>query len=857
MLSRLRSFLTALTRRERFEDGLDAEVRFHLESYTEDLTRSGVPKAEAARRARVHFGCIESMKDDCRHARGLRLTDELRQDVRYAIRGLRRSALFASIAIASLALGIGANTAIFSFVDAILLQRLPVDEPERLVTFAQTHRGERTGVVWPLRTIDALDEGTPAFAGVFGWFSRPINLSTGDDGRWINGELVTGRYYSTLRVAPAAGRLLNDDDVRNAIADPVCVISYGLWQRAFGGDPGAIGETVLLNGYGYRVLGVTARGFHGAELNRRFDVGVPATRIGDFLPAFGGASGVERMNTMSWLVPMARLGTGVARVEAERQARLALQQIDPERQDQLRLEDGTQGFNTIRPEFGQPVLVSMSVVGLVLLAACANLSNLLLARAQARSHELGLRRSLGASRARLVRQLLVETSVLAIAGGLGGVALSTWIRDTLLALLNAGRPAASTVQVTADVQVLAFAALLTCATAILCAAAPAWQATRPDLAAGLKREPAASASGSRTVLPRALIVAQVAVCLVVVFGAGLLTQTLRTLSTVDLGFNPDKVIALLPGVTTASLATNPPHGAMSFTMGIEVPGYIPARVRGDTVVSFNFISSRYFETLGQPVIRGRDFDERDGRGRPLVAIVNETFVEHFFDGRDPVGRRFRHGTEEVAIVGMVADSRDQAIRTGPADTVYMPVKQGPPSAMTLLARAGDDPERAVPSLLAMVGSIDRRMPVISVHTLDVDVESGISSERMLGYLSTLFAALTLLLAGIGLYGLLASAVVRRRREIGLRIALGARSRDVAVLFGRESAALVFAGVTVGALLAFACARILRGVLFGVAPNDPLTMVASVSVLTVVALLATAMPLRRAVRVDPMVALRSE
>ena len=827
---------------------------------------------------------IESTKDGCRHARGLRLADELRLDVRYALRGLRRSPLFAWIAVASLALGIGANTAIFSFVDAILLQRLPVDEPERLVTFAQTHRGERTGVVWPLRTIDALDEGTPAFAGVFGWFSRPINLSTGDDGRWVNGELVTGRYYSTLRVAPAVGRLLNDDDVRNAIADPVCVIGYGLWQRAFGGDPGAIGRTVLLNGHGYRVLGVTAPGFHGAELHRRFDIGVPATRIGDFMPAFGGASGLERMNTVSWLVPMGRLGTGVARVEAERQARLALQEIDPQRQGRLRLEDGTQGFNTMRPEFGRPVLVSMGVVGLVLLAACANLSNLLLARAQARSHELGLRRSLGASRARLVRQLLVETSVLAIAGGLGGVALSTWIRDTLLALLNAGRPAASTVQVTADVQVLAFAALLTCATAILCAAAPAWQATRPDLVAGLKREPAASASGSRTVLPRALIVAQVAVCLVVVFGAGLLTQTLRTLSTVDLGFNPDKVIALrvdpaasgrsgarlsgffdemleraraLPGVTTASLATNPPHGAMSFTMGIEVPGYVPAPVRGDTIVSFNFISSRYFETLGQPVTRGRDFDERDGRGSPLVAIVNEKFVEHFFDGRDPVGRRFRQGTEEVAIVGVVADSRDQAIRTGPADTVYMHAGQGPPSAMTLLARAGGAPDRAVPSLLAMVGSIDRRMPVISVHTLDVDVETGISSERMLGYLSTLFAALTLLLSGIGLYGLLASAVVRRRREIGLRIALGARSRDVAVLFGRESAALVFAGVTVGALLAFACARILRGVLFGVAPTDPLTMVASVSVLTVVALLATAMPLRRAVRVDPMVALRSE
>lgn len=814
----------------------------------------------------------------------MQLADDLRQDVRYALRGLRRSPLFAWIAIASLALGIGANTAIFSFVDAILIQRLPVPEPDRLVTFSQTHRGERTGVVWPLRTIDVLDEGIPAFAGVFGWFSRPINLSTGDDGRWVNGELVTGRYFRTLRVDPAIGRLLNDDDVRNAIADPVCVLSHGLWQRAFGGDPGVVGRTVLLNGHGYRVVGVTARDFHGAELHRRFDVGVPATRIGDFMPAFGGPSGVERMNTVSWLVPMGRLETGVAGVEAERQARLALQEIDPDRQGRLWLEDGAQGFNTMRPEFGRPVLVSMDVAGLVLLVACANLANLLLARAQARSHELGMRLSLGASRARLVRQLLVEASVLAAAGGLGGVASSIWIRDTLLALLNAGRPAVSTVQVTADGQVLAFAALLTCVTAILCAVAPAWQAARPDLVAGLKREPAASAFRRRMMLPKALIVVQVAVCLTVVLGAGLLTQTLRTLATVDLGFDPDKVIALrvdptasghagarlagifdemleraraLPGVTTASLATSPPHGAMSVTMGIEVPGYVPTPVRGDTVVSFNFVSSRYFETLGQSVIRGRDFDERDRRGRPLVAIVNETFVEHFFDGRDPLGRRFRQGAEEVEIVGVVADSRDQAIRTGPADTVYMHSRQGPPSTMTLLARAGNDPERAVPSLLAMVGSIDRRMPVVSVHTLDVDVETGISSERMLGYLSTLFAALTLLLSGIGLYGLLASDVVRRTPEIGLRVALGARGRDVAVLFGRESAALVLAGVTIGALPAFAGARVLHGVLFGVAAADPLTMVASVLVLVVAALLAIAVPLQRAARVDPMVALRSE
>lgn len=844
MFPRLRSFLTAWTRREPGED----------------------------------------TPGERRQARGPQLADELRQDVRYAIRGLRRSPLFAWIAIASLALGIGANTAIFSFVDAILIQRLPVPEPDRLVAFAQTHRGERTDVVWPLSTIDALAEGTPTFSGVFGWLARPINLSTGDNGRWINGELVTGRYHRTLGVRPAIGRLLNDEDVRNAIADPVCVLSHGLWQRAFGGDPAVVGRTVLLNGHGYRVVGVTASGFHGAELHRRFDVAVPATRIGDFMPAFGGASGVERMNTVSWLVPMGRLGDGVTRTEAQQQVRLALWEIDRDRHGQVWLEDGTQGFNTIRPDFGQPVLVLMGVAGLVLLVACANLANLLLARAQARSGELGIRMSLGASRATLVRQMLVETAVLAIAGGLGGLALSSWIGDTLMGVLNTGRSAASTVQVTADDRVLAFSALLTCTTAILCGVAPAWQATRPELFALLKREPAATGTGNRMALRRALVVIQVAVCLVVVFGAGLLAQTLRTLATVDLGFEADKVIALrvdpsasghsgaraseifdemlararaLPGVATASLASSPPHGAMSVTMGIEVPGYVAGSGRGDTVVGFNFVSSRYFETLGQSVIRGRDFDERDSRGRPLVAIVNETFVEHFFDGGNPIGRRFRQGREELEIVGVVADSRDQSIRSGPADTVYIHEEQGPQPGMTLLARAGDDPERVVPSLLAMVGSIDRRMPVAAVHTLDVDVVSGISSERMLGYLSTLFAALTLLLAGIGLYGVLASAVVRRTREIGLRLALGARGGSVVLLVGREGAVLLMVGMAVGGFLALAGGQALRGVLFGVTATDPLTMAGSILVLTVVAVLAAAIPLRRAVCVDPMIALRSE
>jgi predicted permease len=650
----------------------------------------------------------------------LQRLDWIGQDIRHALRGLRHSPAFTSIAVASLALGIGANTAIFSFVNSILLKRLPVSEPERLVTFAQTYRGKLSGVAWSLGTVDDLAKRDPTMSGVFGWFTRPINLSAGETAQWVNGEVVTGQYFQTLQVKPAIGRLLNEDDVRDARANPVCVLSYGLWQREFGGDPRVVGRNVFLNGHTYRVLGVTANGFYGGQLQRRFDVAIPSTRIGDFLPVFGGASGADRLKAMSWLVPMARLKSGVTRTEAQQQTELLLRQIDPGKQTNLRLEDGSQGFNTMRLAFGRPLLVLMGVVVLVLLVACADLANLLLARAQARTREFAVRLSLGASRARLIHQLFVETLILVAGGGIAGVALAFGIGSTLVAFLNTGRSATSALHVTPDVHVLAFSILLTAATAILVGLAPAWQATQPDLVPGLKQESAASSPGSRVLLRRSLVVIQIALSLVIVFGAGLLTRTLRMLATLDLGFQPSRVIALnvdpaanghsgaeassifdeilkrardLPGVKAASLAASTPNGSMAISMSVDVPGYTPKPVRGDDVVNFNFISPHYFQTLGQSFLRGRDFDEHDNQNSPVVAIVNEKFARHYFGGRDPIGRQFRQGGGDVLIVGVVADTRNHGVRNRPEDTVYMPEKQGPTSGLTLLVRAEKDPRK--------------------------------------------------------------------------------------------------------------------------------------------------------------------
>jgi predicted permease len=522
--------LMALWRRQRLDRELTEEIETHRALLAQDVGREDAGKL---------MGNITLAREDSRDMWTFRQLEWFFQDARHALRGLRRSPAFTAIAIASLALGIGANTAIFSFVNAILLKQLPVPEPERLVTFAETRGGEHSDFVWSMPTVDELAKRASSFDGVFGWSSRPVSFSTGDTAQWVMGEMVTGQYFRTLKVQPAIGRLFDDDDVRNAAGNPVCVLSYAFWQREFAGSSRVLGQTLFLNGHAYRVLGVAARGFYGAVLQRRFVVVVPATRVGDFMPAFAG---VDWLNRLSWLSPMARLKPGASRVQAEKET----ERLSPDwRNRQVSLGDGSQGIDSMRSSFGRPVLALMAVVALVLLVACANLANLLLARAQARAKEFAVRLSIGASRARLIRQLLVESLLLAAGGGVAGVALSLWINRTLVAFMNTGRSASTAMHAAPDARVLAFSILLSFATAILFGLVPAWQATRPDLLPGLKQEAAANGPASRVLLRRSLVVIQIALSLVIVFGAGLLTRTLRTLATVDLGFQPDRVIALI------------------------------------------------------------------------------------------------------------------------------------------------------------------------------------------------------------------------------------------------------------------------------------------------------------------------
>ena len=876
--------LWSTVRHSRRDEELQAEVEFHLQTLADEHRKRGLSEKEAQLAAKREFGGAEQMKEIYRERRGFPLLESVWQDVKLAVRGLRKSPAFTLVAVVSLALGIGANTAIFSFVNAVLLKQLPVPEPERLVTFSLFKAGKDVNDVVSLTTIDQIAERSSVFDGVFGRTAKASSLTVGDTSQWVMAELVTGQYFRALKVIPAIGRLLGEEDIRNAAGDPVCVLSYDLWQTRFGGDPKIVGRAVSINNHPYRVLGVTEKGFYGPELQQRMDLQVPATRMIDFMPGFG-AMKFDWKKDLSWLLPMGRLKPNLARSQAESQLQTLYRQLDPKLEHGVpQLTESKDGFNNMRGRFGKPITVLMAVVALVLLVACANLANLLLARANARKKEFAVRLSLGASRPRLIRQLLIESLLLAFCGGAVGVVLSLWMNSTLLTFLNEGRPAVYALHVSPDSTVLWFALALSFATAILFGLVPAYQATRPDLLPNLKDEGSGGLRpGDRGSLRKFLVVAQVALSLLVLFAAGLLTRTLRSLQTVNLGFQPEKVMALsldtdvgghsdaratqirdeilrrvrlLPGIQAASLVLFVPFSGNAITVDIEVPGFTGKR-RDEHSAFFHAISPNYFVTLNQPRLLGRDFSDADTAKSQKVAIVNEAFVQHYLAGRSPLGQHIKEETADIEIVGVVANAREMNLRKQPVDTIYVPEKQTYHTSLTLLLRTQADPSELTRSLLALVRSVDQKTAVSSIRTLHSQIDAGLSSERILSYLSSLFAGLATLLTGIGLYGVIVYAVTRRTREIGVRFALGAQRADVAKLFLRESLVVIVVGVIVGIPLALASVTALKSLLFGLTATDLPTLLVSVGILIVAGLTATALPLRQAIYVDPIRALRYE
>ncbi len=824
------------------------------------------------------------------------MLESLVQDVRFATRSLRKTPGFTLIAISSLALGIGANTAIFSFVNAILLKHLPVPDPARLVQLGEFSHNKELNTSFSYPFIDELNKSRNVFDGVAGRFPVRVNLTSGGTAEPLNGELVTGVYFKTLEVHAALGRLLDENDVRAASASPVCVISYSLWQSRFGSDPRILGRKISLNSRPYSVIGVTEPAFRGAQLQSEIDMQLPVSRMSDFMGGFStlGGQAAWKSPGFTWLEPLARLRPNLTRAKAEamlqsvaRELRIQLSfandraQLAGEKRT-YRLLDGSQGVNHVRSTFARPLTVLMGVVALVLLVACANLANLLLARASARKKEFAIRLSLGASRGRVIRQLMAENLSIGLSGGLAGLLLSYWIIDTLLAFLNSGRPAGSLLRAAPDPLVICFCVGLSLVTAVLFGLAPAWQSVRPDVVPELKDSSAARGVQHSTSLRKSLIVLQFALSLVIVFAAGLLTRTLSRLQTVDLGFKPDKVIALsvnpsmsgysrddsdrifdsilsrvrsLPGITAASLATVTPLEGSMIALPVDVPGHV--KRQSDMQTGFNAVSPDYFAALDQPLLMGRDFSDRDVEKAPHVAVVNQFFVSQYMPGLNPIGRHFSVGGGDVQITGVVKNAHYQSIRESTRPIVYVPAKQAQTTGFTLLIRTTADPRATIPSIERAIHGIDSRLPIYGVRTLQAQIDQGISSERVLSFLSTLFSALATLLCCIGLYGIVAYAVSRRTREIGVRLAIGAQKSDVAALFLRESAVIVASGIVLGVPAALVATRLLKSLLYGLQPTDAPTLVVSSAVLLLAGFFATVLPVRRAAAIEPLQALRHE
>jgi predicted permease len=862
-------------RRKQREQDLEREVRSHLELEAE---QSGLPPEEARYAAQRAFGNTTLMKEDIRAMSGDRF-DSLVQDLRYALRLLRKSPAFTVTAVLSLGIGIGMNTAIFSLLDAVLLRNLPVRSPEELVVLAERSGSQESfSISGPAFT--ALKENN-TLTGLSAFRPWRIRTTIHGDPQMANGQLVSGDYFQLLGVRAFLGRTLTEHDDRVPGANPVAVLSFRYWQREFNSDPSAIGRTIELQGYPFTIIGVTAPEFFGLEPGKEVEITVPLTMQPVVMP---GAPLLNSPNA-KWLRLVGRRKPDVLLTQAHANLSLrwaALLAASPRRRgapdSRLEVLPGGQGLYDLRRQFSLPLRALMAAVALVLLVACANLASLLLARATARRQEIGLRLSLGATRGRLVRQLLTETTLLSVVGGICGVTLAYWVSPLLVAVMSRGRDPIM-LDLAIHTRTMMFTALVSIVTGLLFGIGPALRATNQECLHGVRL------AGAR---PRrwtaALIVSQVSLCLVVLVCAGLLLGSLRKLRQVDAGFRQDHVLLMsigpgtsgykgprraqlyanlyqrfsaLPGVRAVTMSMDTPLGGVSYTAGASLPGS-PAPQSDAFQASVNSVGPRFFETMGIPLLRGRDLEIRDDDRAPQVAVISESVALNLFPGRTALGGRINIGQASMEIVGVVKDTRYQSLREPAQPMVYRPYLQMRdvwPGVFGI--RTAGDPEMIAGFVRRELHDAAPDVPVFSLSTLESQVDATLVQERMVSTLSAWFGGFALLLASIGLYGRLAYAVVERTREIGIRLALGATRNVVMWAILREVMALVVCGLAIGLPLAIASARAIRSLLYGLAPFDPSTLsVVAVTILGVAAL-AGFIPARRASRVDPMVALRYE
>ncbi len=827
-------------------------------------------------------------------------------DLRYAFRGLRRAPLFSSVAILSLALGIGANTAIFTLMDQLMLRKLPIRAPEQLVMLVQhgAHNGSNMGArmhSYPIYQ-DFQQKAAP-FSEVI--CRRLVQTSIVIDSHTerVNAEMVSGNYFSMLGVPAAAGRLFrSEEDDRHFRGHPVVVLSYDYWATRFARDPGVIGKKILVSNYPMTVIGVSAAGFAGLDPAVSPQIRVPILMEPVLMPEWAWMDPGDRRTR--WVQVFARLKPGYTAASAQPALQTLFHQIrqyettlpaakdwssymrDEFLRGTVTVEPAATGYSDLRNSFSKALVVLMCMVGLVLLIACANVANLLIAKAFARQKEIAVRLSIGATRGQLMRQLLVESVLLSAIGGTTGVFLAMAMTRGLLALIPAeGNPLL--IQPTPDARILGFTLALTLATGLLFGMAPALRASRPDLWSTLKDAvaPKSAMTGSLA-LRKSLVAAQVALSFLLLFGAGLFVRSLQNLRATNTGFRDlDNLITFqiapaysgyddtrtmrlyeellqglraVPGVKSAGLAVVPLLHGDEWDSTTQVEGH-HAKDGEDMQAFMNAISPGYFATMGIPLLEGRDFDRRDVRQDAKVAIVNEKFARHFFGDRSPIGRHLGHGRPggklEIEIVGMVADSLYEGPREGIRRQVFVP-DWGKDSAAFYVR--GSLPSSALyGAVRAAVKRLDPAMPIYELKTLGRQLDESLLSERLIALLSAGFGLLATLLATVGLYGVMAFAVARRTKELGLRMALGAARGNVIWMVMREVLLLLGIGLAVGIPTAAALGTLVSTQLYGVKAQDPWIAGGSVVVLAAVGVIAGMIPALRASRIDPILALRYE
>lgn len=814
--------------------------------------------------------------------------DHSLQDARFAIRLLRKSPLFTATAVLSLAIGIGANATIFSAGSAMLLRPMPgLDAPHRLVDVGRASRSAAFDTVSYPNYKDLRERAT-SFTDIYAYEMEPTPMSLGVDGgaERIYGTVVTANYFAVLGTRPRVGRLLRPDDDAALGANAVAVLSHHLWERRFASDPAIVGRTLALNGYPFTIVGVATPGFQGTTVLKA-DIWVPLTMTTQAMPSRQASLFDSRRST--WLFMGARLKDGVTREQANAELATlgaALEREHPDtnkgmsfRAAPLSVVPGVTGM------IAGFIALLMGIVTLLLLIACVNLAGMQLARGAARTREIAVRVAIGAGPGRIARQLLTETAVLFVLGGAAGLLLSRWLTALLLTVLPQ-LPVPLSVDLTTDWRVVVFTVAMSLVAAVLCGMAPALQARRTRLVPSLKGDALDGKSG-RLQLRNVFVVGQITLSLVLVIAAGLFMRTLAQAASAPTGFDADDVdvIALdlslarydatsgrafardllartraLPGVEAASIAVDLPldGGRMGFG-SVRVPGSPAADERGFIRADWNVIEPGLFRTLAQPLVRGRDFNERDTTGAPPVAIVNEAFARAVWPGADPIGQQFESQVGDrrtrVAVVGVAADAHLMSISAPAEPYIYVPLGQRYHSRVNLLVKTTG--ESAIPRARSLIREMNSNLPVSEALALSDITALGLIPQRIAAAIAGTLGVVGLLLAGIGIFGVTAYAVNRRTREIGIRVALGAEHRDVMRLVLRQGAVLATLGILIGLCVAAAGARVIQGLLYGIGSLDPVTFGGACVLFAVVSMLATYIPARRALSVDPMVALRNE